>query len=135
MSWGAIELFGFWAANPADNDGVGVPLDAEYAWEEGTQYSIFEPTFEEGVKPIGRKLARGIGNGLLGILEVPGQIKKGANDGNVAKGIGKGVYYWFSRGVYGFSNFATCLVPNPPDNPGIAFDEEWPWDALSEDNM
>ena len=80
---GMFELAGFWTANPADNDGVGVPLDAEYAWEDGEQYSIFEPSLGEGVKPYGAKLVRGVGNAVGGILEVPGHIKKGAEDGNV----------------------------------------------------
>ena len=130
-SSGAVELFSFWAVSPESNEGVGVPLDAEYAWEEGTQYSIFKPTLEEGIKPIGRKLGRGIGNGLLGILEVPGQIKKGAEEGNAVKGVGKGVWYWFSRAAYGFNNIMTSFVPNPEDNLGVHFEEEWPWEALS----
>ena len=132
MSSGAIELFGFWAASPEDNEGVGVPLDAENAWEEGTQYSIFEPNLSEGVKPMGRKLCRGFTNGLLGIVEVPGQIKKGSEEGNLPKGIIKGFWYWGSRGVYGFGNIMSALVPNPPDNLGVHFEEEYPWDALSE---
>lgn len=132
MSSGAVELFGFWAASPEDNIGVGVPLDAEYAWEQGEQYSIFEPSLEEGVKPWFRKLGRGIGNGLLGIAEVPGQIKKGVNDGDVVVGVVKGFWYWGSREVYGFNNIMTSFVPNPKDNLGTHFDEKWPWDALSQ---
>ncbi len=132
MSSGAVELFGFWAVSPDDNDGVGVPLDAEYAWEEGEQYSIFKPNLTEGVKPWFRKLGRGLGNGFLGILEVPGQIKKGADDGNVAKGVGKGVWYWFSREVYGMGDIMSSFVPNPEDNMGaVHFEEEWPWEALT----
>lgn len=131
-SWGALELFGFWAANPESNDGVGIPLDAEYAWEEGTQYSIFDPSLEEGVKPIGHKLVRGLRDGFLGIAELPGQIKKGHADGDVVKGFGKGVWFWFSREVYGLGSLYSCLVPNPTDNPGYAFDQENPWDALAE---
>lgn len=133
FSWGALELVGFWTANPADNEGVGVPLDAEYAWEEGVQYSIFEPSFEEGVKPIGHKLVRGVGNGFFGIAEVPGQTLRGASEGNVFKGVVKGFWYWFSRGAYGITNIVTALAPNPPDNPGVAFNGEWPWTVLSEE--
>ena len=71
-------------------------------------------------------------NGFLGIAELPGQIKKGSEEGELVKGIGKGVWYWFSRGVYGLGDIYSCIVPNPTDNPGHAFEEEWPWDALSE---
>ena len=132
-SWGAMELFGFWTANAEDNDGVGVPLDAQYAWEEGTQYSIFKPTFAEGVQPIGRKLMRGLADGFLGIAELPGQTIQGINDGETGKGVLQGVWFWFSREVYGFGSVLTCLVPNPEDNPGYAFDSEWPWTALAEE--
>ena len=134
MSSGAVELFGFWAVSPENNEGVGVPLDAEYAWEEGTQYSIFKPDLKEGIQPIFNKLGRGLGNGFLGIVEVPGQIKKGAGEGNVLKGTLKGFWYWGSRGVYGLGDIMSCLVPNPVDNLGVHFEEERPWDALSENN-
>lgn len=131
--WGAHELFGFWSVNPEDNEGNGIPLDAEYAWEEGTQYNIFEPSLKEGIKPYGRKLLRGIANGFLGIAELPGQTIKGMHDGNVLKGLGKGVWYWFSREVYGMGLAYSFLLPNPADNPGVAFDGEWPWTVLSEE--
>lgn len=130
-SWGALELAGFWTANPVDNKGVGIPLDAEYAWEMGTQYSVFKPSLAEGVKPIGRKLGHGVADSLLGIAELPGQTMKGAKNGNVLVGFTRGIWYWFSREVYGFGNVATCIVPNPEDNPGYAFNGLWPWSSLS----
>jgi hypothetical protein len=122
----------FWAASPTDNDGVGVPLDGAYPWEEGEQYSIFLPNVGEGIKPIGRKLGRGIGNGLLGILEIPGQIKAGLNEGNVLKGAVKGIWYGLNPTAYGISNIGTAFVPNPENNERASFDQEWPWDALNE---
>ena len=133
LAWGMLEVAGFWSANPADNDGVGVPLDAEYAWEEGVQYSIFDPSLEEGIKPIGRKLVRGLGNGLFGIAEVPGQMARGASEGNVLKGALKGFWFWGSRAVYGFGDIVTVFAPNPHDNPGYAFNGEWPWTVLAEE--
>lgn len=131
--WGALELFGFWTANPEDNEGVGIPFDAEYAWQYGERYSLFKPSLAEGVKPIGRKLVHGVANGLLGIAEVPSQIKIGMDEGNVVKGIGKGIWYWWSREIYGLGDLYGCLVPNAPDNPGVAFNGEWPWSGLTED--
>lgn len=129
-SWGGLELFGFWTANAPDNDGVGVPLDAQYAWEMGEQYSMFKPSLAEGVKPIGRKLVRGLTDNFLGILELPGQVAKGAREKSLPKGVVKGVWFWFSRQAYGFAGIFTCLVPNPEDNPGYAFNGKWPWSAL-----
>ena len=130
MSWGALELFGFWAANPADNQGVGVPLDAQYAWQMGEQYSIFQPSLKEGVKPIGRKFLHGVANGFAGIAEVPCQIKTGISEGHPLIGVGKGFWFWLSRENYGFTNIYTSLVPNPVDNPGYPFNGKWPWSAL-----
>ena len=130
-SWGFLELFGFWTANAADNEGVGIPLDAEYAWEYGDQYSIFKPSLAEGTKPYVRKLVRGVTDGFTGIAELPGQTLCGISEGNVAGGLVRGVWYWWSREVYGFGSILTCLVPNPADNPGVAFSGEWPWSALT----
>ncbi len=131
MSWGVLELVGFWSANAVDNKGVGVPLDAQLAWEMGEQYSIFEPSLEEGVKPIGQKLVLGLANSFLGILEVPGQVKQGVDQGNVFIGAGRGLWFWWSREIYGFESLATFLVPNPEDNPGYAYDGQWPWSVLN----
>ncbi len=128
---GVRDLFGFWTANPKDNDGVGTPLDAEYAWEEGTKYDCFEPNIGEGLfKPWGRKLVRGVGNGLGAILELPGQIVKGCKEDKVGTGIVKGFWYPLSRGVYGLTDAFTFFVPNHKADLGHAFEEKWPWDAL-----
>ena len=133
VGWGATELFGFWTANHEDNDGVGIPFDAEYAWEMGEQYSVFKPTLGEGVKPIGRKLVRGLADAFVGIAELPGQAIRGKNEGNVWKGIGKGFWFWLSREVYGMGNIMTCIFPNSPDNPGYPLSDELPWTALTEE--
>jgi len=131
ISWGALELFGFWTANHRDNWDSGIPFDAKYAWEWGEQYSIFNPSLEDGVKPIGKKLGRGVADAFLGIAEIPGQTIKGNDEGNMLLGFGRGLWYWVSSEVYGIGNIFTCIVPNPKDNPGYAFDEEWPWTALA----
>jgi len=133
MGWGMLELVGFWSVNPEDNEGVGIPLDADYAWEEGTRYSLFEPSFSEGVQPIGRKFIRGLANTLFGVLEVPGQAMQGAKDGNILFGVGRGFWYWWSRELYGFGNLAMSLTPNPKGNPGVAFEGEWPWSGITEE--
>jgi len=131
-SWGFMELFGFWSVNHEDNESSGVPLDAQFAWEEGERYSILKPTIAEGVKPIGAKLGRGLADGFLGIAELPGQIMKGVDDGKPVQGVVNGFWYMFSRELYGFGSIFTCLVPNPKDNPGVAFNQEWPWGTLAE---
>lgn len=130
-AWGALELVGFWAANPEDNEGMGIPLDAEYAWEEGEPYNCLDPDFSEAtLKPMGKKLMRGLGNGLCGFAELPGQIAKGIKEGAPDLGIIKGLWFWYSREIYGIGDLATVIFPTPADNPGYAFDEEYPWDAL-----
>ena len=128
--WGATELFGFWSANHPDNEGVGIPFDAQYAWEMGTQYDLFKPSLAEGVKPMGRKLVRGVADAFTGIVEVPNQVKIGAADGHALKGLGKGFWFWWSREIYGFGSIYTCFAPNPGDNPGYPFSGEWAWSGL-----
>jgi len=132
MGWGAMELVGFWSANPQDNQGVGLPLDAKYSWEMGEQYSIFKPSLKEGIMPVPRKLGHGLANAFVGIAEVPGQIKLGKSEGKTLRGVGRGIWFWLSREVYGIGNIMTCIVPNPVDNPGYPFNGKWPWSTLSD---
>lgn len=130
---GMGDLAGFWAAAPENNDGIGTKLDAEYAWEEGTAYDMFDPNFGDAtLKPIGNKFLRGAGNCLGGFLEFPGQIVKGIQLGAMDLGIVKGFWYWMSRQVDGTFDVAGCLFPNPEDTKGLAFDEKWPWTALGD---
>ena len=130
---GAFDIAGFWAADHPDNDGVGTPLDAEYAWEEGTPYNHFAPSYEEAtLGPWSNKLLRGAGDSLGGFLEFPGQIMKGIKNKSYDLGIIKGLWYWYSRQVDGIANVSTFFLPNPPDTKGAAFDEKWPWSAFGD---
>ena len=130
---GMGELAGFWAADPESNEGVGIPLDAEYAWEEGTPYNMVDPNFEEATfKPILNKLGRGLGNALFGVAEVPGQIMKGVEEKAWDLGIVKGLWYWFSREVDGVWDICSFFLPGHRDTKGMAFDEKWPWTAMAE---
>ena len=129
--WGVVELVGFWAANPEDNAGIGLPLDAEYAWEEGEPYNCMDPSFGEAtLQPMGKKLIRGLQNGIFGFAELPGQIIRGVKEGAPDFGIIKGFWFWYSREVYGIGDLATVIFPIPEDNPGRSFDDEYPWDAF-----
>ena len=130
---GGKELFGFWTANPADSYNVGVPFDAQYSWEEGSQYSYFDPSFSEGILPVGRKLAHGLSDAWVGIAELPGQIMKGNSDGDIVLGIGKGIWYTLSRQVNGFTGVLGCLVPNHPDELGRPYGGDWPWSDLMDE--
>ena len=132
-AWGVVELAGFWTANPEDNSGMGIPLDAEYAWQEGEPHDCFDPDFHEAtLRPMGKKLLRGVGNGLFGFAELPGQIGKGFQNKAWDLGIIKGLWFWYSREVYGIADVATAIFPTPEDNPGYRFDQEYPWDALAD---
>lgn len=129
---GAGDVVGFWAANPEDNEGVGLPLDAEYAWETGTPYNAFDPDFGKGaIEPIGKKLIRGIGDVVLGFVEIPGQVSQGLKNGAPDIGIFKGIWYMLSREISGVTDIATFILPTPKDTEGLAFDQERPWDALT----
>ncbi|MFH1753162.1 MAG: exosortase system-associated protein, TIGR04073 family [Candidatus Omnitrophota bacterium] len=129
---GLSDIVTFWAANPADNEGVGIPLDSDYAWQRGEPYDYFYPTFTEGVfEPMGKKFLRGLGNVTLGWAEIPGQMLKETQKGAIDLGFIKGMWYWLSRAADGFSDIFTAFLPNHVDEKGIAFEEEWPWDAAS----
>ena len=133
---GAMETATFWAPNPPDNDGVGIPLDAEFVWEYGDQYSIFKPDLKEGLMPYSRKFLRGIGDVLLGAVEIPGQIVKGVDEEGLVYGLTGGTLkgLWFSAGrcVHGSYEAATFLLPNPVDQLGGGFEDDWPWSALTD---
>jgi len=132
--YGVVDVAAFWSANPEDNEGVGIPLDAEYAWEMGERYSVLKPNLKEGLMPYPRKIVRGLANGLLGIVEVPGQIVKRAKAERpligVPLGVAKGLWFWTGRTIYGYGDAVLFLVPNPEDQLGYGFEEEWPWSAL-----
>jgi putative exosortase-associated protein (TIGR04073 family) len=130
---GFRDMAGFWAADHRTNDGVGIPLDAEYAWEDGTPYSLTKPSFSQAtVEPMGNKLIRGVSDLLFGVLELPGQITKGIRIHAPDAGVVKGIWYFCSRTLDGAYDAATFLVPNPKDTTALAFDEKWPWDAMGE---
>lgn len=130
---GIIDIATFWTADPSDldNEGIGLTLDAEHSWEQGDPKSIGDPTLVEGaMKPIGRKLVRGMGDLLFGFVELPGQIVKGVGEGAFDAGIIKGVWYSVSREIDGICDIITFWMPVPGDNKALAYDEERPWTAL-----
>ncbi len=133
---GLGELFGFWTANRPDNNGIGSTLDAEFVWDEGKAYSMFEPSLEEGLKPYGRKFVHGVANAVGGICEIPSQIKKGANGtggANVGTGIVKGFWFFLSREWVGWGDtFGGFLFPNHNDTVGRGWEEKWAWSALTD---
>ncbi|MDA0321508.1 MAG: hypothetical protein O2923_02155 [Verrucomicrobia bacterium] len=134
-TYGAVEVVTFWSANPESNEGVGIPLDAEYAWEEGERYSVKKPSLKEGLMPYPRKIIRGVSNGFLGVLEVPGQIYRGVcDDGLIGAPIGlvKGLWFGVGRSIYGLGDAALFLLPNPKEQVGYAFEQEYPWGAITE---
>jgi len=131
---GAFELATFWAANPADNQSVGIPLDSKYSWETGEQYSICKPALPEGCQPIANKFIYGMTDILTGIVEVPGQISKDAEvkDSNVFVGFLRGMWFWLSREVNGVANVSTFLLPNPKETQGYSYNSKWSWTKIEQ---
>ncbi len=129
---GIREALTFWAANPLNNEETGIPFDGERAWDEGGDYDFFYPGFTEGtLKPMEAKLMRGVANGFLSFMEIPGQIMKGADEDAPDLGIIKGLWYAASRAASGLGDILTAPLPNHMYQEGLPFDEQWPWDALS----
>jgi putative exosortase-associated protein (TIGR04073 family) len=129
-TYGLLEFCSFWAAAPQTNKGVGVPLDSATAWQGGRRYSLFDPTFQEGIVPVPKKLIRGIGNAVFGIVELPGQTVIGFEQGETFGGVVRGVWFTISRWIYGAYDTPTFLLPNPVDSRGVTFNQEWPWGAF-----
>ena len=130
---GMGQVAGFWAADPESNEGVGIPLDAKYAWEEGTHYDMTDPSFTEATtKPVLNKLGRGLGNFFFGIAEVPGQIMIGIEEKAWDAGLFKGIWYFLSREVDGAWDICTFFLPGPRDNEAVAFDQKWAWSAMGD---
>ena len=82
---------------------------------------------------MGWKFVHGLANGVAGVLEVPGQIMKGHRKGETGMGIVKGFWYFLSREASAGECFM-FLFPNPKDNCGYAWGEQWAWSAMSEDS-
>lgn len=130
---GFKEMAGFWAADHKDYDGVGIPLEADYAWQAGEPYHFSDPSFSKAtIAPMGNKLVSGVCDTVFGFVELPGQFAKGVKLRAPDAGIGKGIWYWFSRELDGIYDAVTFLLPNPKDTKGLAFDEKWPWSALGD---
>ena len=130
---GVVDVATFWTADPADEDnkGIGFVLNAEHAWEQGEPHRIDEEGVMKGaLKPVGKKLVRGGGDILFGVVELPGQIIKNTKQGALDLGIIKGVWYSASRIIDGAADIVTLLLPVPADNKGVAYDETRPWNAL-----
>ena len=127
---GVFQLVTCVLPNPGNNQGVGIPLDSQYAWEEGAQYSVFK----DGLEPIGNKVVRGVSDSFGCLLEVPGQLHKAVRqstfiDGVV--GVCKAIFYPVARLASGVYDLATFLLPNDTKTYGRPFDEENTWDAVN----
>ena len=128
---GVVDVVGCWAVAPADNEGAGLALGAKNAWDDSAVYDIADPSLEVATfEPMGKKFMRGLGNGLFGIAEFPGQIVKGVKEGTPIAGIGKGIWYFVSREISGLYDLATMPFPTPEESLGIHFEQEWPWTDL-----
>lgn len=130
---GISDIVGFWALDPASNDGVGIPLEAQKAWEQGEVYDLLNPSLEEAtITPVAKKLGRGLINTVFGVAEIPGQIVKGVKERSIDLGIIKGLWNFLSREISGLSDLVTACLPTPKDVTGNTFDKDWPWTDLCE---
>ncbi|MDD5730248.1 MAG: hypothetical protein PHN57_03865 [Candidatus Omnitrophica bacterium] len=128
---GVMQLATCLLPNHKDNNGIGIPLDSQYAWEEGQQYSILK----EGLAPIGKKFARGTVDSLGSPLEVPAQLNKAFNQTrftSVLLGICKAITYPIARIASGTYDVVTALLPSDAGTYGRPFDEKYPWSSLGE---
>lgn len=131
---GAGEVATFWSADPESNEGIGVPLDSEYAWQNCGAPEEAECDFEKAVfYPMRDKFLRGVGYSLFGVAEVPGQIGKGIKCPSWDLGLIKGIWYFVGREAEGALDLTTFWLPNPCDTKAVKYDEKWPWSALGDE--
>lgn len=134
---GAIDVVTFWTANREDNEGIGIPLDAEFAWQQGEAHSLFKPSLKEGLMPYPRKLGYGLADGFLGLVDVPAQVVAGARADQpvigVPVGAVRGLWFGVSRITTGLGDAILFLVPNPEETHGYAYSHDLPWGAFAED--
>jgi putative exosortase-associated protein (TIGR04073 family) len=117
---GVYQLVGFWAANPEDNAGVGIPMDGEYSRDWGHHHGY---PYREMHRPMKRKLDRGGTNIFTSPIEVPYQVKFGHRK-RYRNGTVKGVWFMLSRFWAGTYETSTFLFPSPRETEGYAFDQE-----------
>jgi putative exosortase-associated protein (TIGR04073 family) len=111
--------------NHESNVDIGIPLDAEYAWQNGMQYNVVR----DGVGPIDKKLERGFYDITMFYVDACGQNMKGIHEKKIVKGFGKSFVSSLSRVVSGAFDLAGVLLPNPVTQEGVSFDEENPWES------
>jgi hypothetical protein len=87
---GAIDVCGFWAANPLNNEGIGFNFDSEYAWERGQDPDYTDPTCDIRMHS---KLQRGAMNLCLGLAEIPSQIRTGVREPDPLMGFVRAIWF------------------------------------------
>jgi len=131
---GVYQFVTFPLPNPKNNDGVGLPLDSKYAWEDGVHYSLLKDGLRDGLRPMKRKIFRGTINACFGILDMPGQLGKGLSEDKPFKGLAKAFVFPMGRIASGLYDVATFPFPNEIAQYGYPLEEKQPWDALQPEN-
>jgi hypothetical protein len=119
---GVYQFAGFWAANHEDNDGVGVPLDGEYARDFGEAHGI---PLKEQPKPMVNKLKRGAVNFAASPVELPYQMRFGKRT-RYRTGVRKGLWFGLSRFWTGTYEVISFPLPSALETEGYAFDQALP---------
>ena len=119
---GVYQFVGFWSANPEDNNGVGIPLDGEYARDWGEPHGI---PIKEQPKPMVAKLKRGAVNFAASPVEIPYQMRFGKRT-RYRTGLRKGLWFGLSRVWSGTYEVVSFPVPSALETEGYAFDQERP---------
>ena len=132
---GLYQLGGFWMLNPLSNEGYGLPLDGEYAFDfdEPAQISC-----RSGLTLVGNRLRRGLLNIYWGtIAEIPTNTLTGFENHTPMKGFLRGSWYMMSRVWQGVSDTAGFLLPNSRQSIGYVFDIDDPWNKrpTAEDDL
>jgi hypothetical protein len=124
---GLLQLATCFLPNHPDNEGVGIPLDGEYAWnKEGPEYCLFK----DGAEPLGEKAFRGLSDTVGGFYEFPTQLGKASTADNLGDrllSICKAITYPVARILSGSVDLVTLFLPNDVKTYGKHFDDKYPW--------
>ena len=132
---GIYQMGGFWLLNPATNDGFGLPLEGEFAFDFDKPAEI---SFHNGFHLVGNKIGRGLLNLYWGIVgEIPDKTLVGFKNGTPIRGLVKGSWYMMSRIWQGTFDTGGFLLPNYHQTTGYVFDIDNPWkkEPLTEEDV
>lgn len=120
---GVFQLFGFWSADPTDNNNIGVPFDGEYPIDIGLTHDIGINSIHV---PITNKLKRGLGNCRWALQDFPLKIPLLTRADVPTVPLATASWFAASRCWVGVYETTGCWLPSAQETEGYSFDPRLP---------